>query len=89
VYRVDDDVFLDRVVRAAPTALDVRWHGRPYGVPLPPAARLPLFLTLEGLRDPPPGDVVLVVRRKPGLLDLFRKATPPSQASVKVRPAAP
>ena len=89
VYRVDDDVFLDRVVRAAPAALDVRWHGRPYGVTLPAPARLPLFLTLEGLRDPPPGDVVLVVRRKPGLLDLFRRASPPSRASVKVRPTTP
>jgi hypothetical protein len=77
------------VVRAAPATLDVRWHGRPYEVALPTPARLPLFLTLEGLRDPPAGDVVLVLRRKPGLLDLFRKAAPPSQASVHVRAAAP
>jgi hypothetical protein len=85
VFRVDDDVFLDRVVRERPEGLDVLWHGRTYGVAVPPGP-LPAFLTLEGLRDPPPGEVVLVLRRKAGLLDLFRRAAPPSQAGVPVRP---
>jgi hypothetical protein len=83
VYRVDDDVFLERVVRAAPPALDVPWHGRSYRVAVP-AGDLPVFLTLEGVRHPPPGDVVVVVRRKPRVRDLFRRPAPPRQARVRV-----
>jgi hypothetical protein len=84
VYRVDDDVFLDRVVRALPPTLEVTWHGGRYAVTVP-SGPLPLFLTLEGVRDPPPGEVVVVLRRKPGLLDLLRKTAPPSQATAPVR----
>ena len=38
----------------------------------PSRRHLPAFLTLEGIADPPEGDLVLVLRRKPGLLDLLR-----------------
>jgi hypothetical protein len=84
VFRVDDDVFLERIVRSAPPALEVRWHGRSYGVDLPPGD-LPLFLSLDGVREPPPGEVVLVVRRKPRLRDLFRPPGAPRQARAVVR----
>lgn len=84
VFRVDDDVFLDRVVRARPSTLEAAWHGATYTVTLPDAA-LPLFLTLDGLREPPPGDVVLVVRRKPRLRDLFRRPHPPTQGRASAR----
>jgi hypothetical protein len=85
VYRIDDDVFLDRLVRGRPATLDVGWHGAPYRVDVP-GGPLPLFLTLEGLREPPPGDVVLVLRRRARLWDLFRRPTPPTGATAVVRP---
>jgi hypothetical protein len=85
VYRIDDDVFLDRLVRARPATVDLAWHGAPYRVDVP-LASLPLFLTLDGLREPPPGDAVLVLRRRPRLWDLFRRPNPPTRAAAVVRP---
>jgi hypothetical protein len=82
-WRVEDDVFLDRVVRELPRALAVRWAGREYQVTVPADAALPAFLVLEGLADPPPGDLLLVLRRKPGLLSLLR----PGQTYQAVVPA--
>lgn len=77
VYKVEDDWFLDRVVRSLPGAAEFEWHGRRYHVSLP-EAELPAFVTLEDLLDPPAGDVTLVFRRKPGLLALFRRNRPTS-----------
>jgi hypothetical protein len=74
-WRVEDDVFLDRIVTALPDAVPVRWGGREYLVPVPPDASLPAFLILEGVADPPAGELVLVVRRKPGMLSLLKPAT--------------
>src|SRR2546427_715553 len=62
-----------------------------FGVP-PPLGRLhsraggagPLFLTLEGLVEPPPGDAVLVVRPAHRLLDLFRRRPALVQEVVEV-----
>jgi hypothetical protein len=85
VYRIDDDVFLDRLVRKRPDAVDVTWHGASYGVQVP-VLPLPAFLTLEGLRDPPPGDVVLVLRRRGRLCDLVRPPSPPTQGTARVVP---
>ena len=85
VYQVDDDVFLDRVVASLPAETDVAWAGRTYRVPVPSDARLPAFLTLEGVEPSPPGELVLVLRRKPGLLDLVRSARP-YQATVRAVP---
>jgi hypothetical protein len=79
VTKVEDDVFVDRPLgrrawrRAAGTAVPVDWHGKTYRVTLP--ARLPdvLFLTLLGVEPPPAGDLLLVLRRRPGLRDAFRR----------------
>jgi hypothetical protein len=76
VYRIDDDYFLDRVVRSVPPSLEVLWHGAGYRVVPPAGTSLPAFLTLEGVAEPPPGELVLVLRRKAGLRDLFRPAAP-------------
>ena len=65
-------MFLDRVVRDLPETMPIHWAGRDYLVALPPDASPPAFLVLEGLADAPEGDVVLVLRRKPGVLALFR-----------------
>jgi len=73
VYRIEDDWFLDRVVRAPPAGtIELAWHGSRYRAPAPPGLTLPAFLTIEGVAEPPPGELVLVLRRKPRLRDLFR-----------------
>jgi hypothetical protein len=82
-YSVEDDVFLDRVVDTLPESASVQWRGRAYRIPLPTGAELPAFLTLEGVADAPEGDLVLVLRRKPGLRDLIRRRAP-FQATVTV-----
>lgn len=71
-FRVEDDVFLDRVVAEAPSTATVRWQGRSYRVDVPAGMTLPAFLTLDGIAEPSAGDLVLVLRRKPGLRDLLR-----------------
>jgi len=79
VTKVEDDVFIDRPLRrrawlrAAGTAVLVEWHGRRYHVTLPSPLPDVLFLTLLGVEPPPAGDLVLVLRRAPGLRDVFRK----------------
>jgi len=85
VYKVDDDVFIERAPRAGGRSpVELIWHGRRYRVPLPRGVRPPAFLTLEGLEEPPPGDAVLVVPRRFSLRDLLRGAAPPVQATVRV-----
>jgi hypothetical protein len=83
IYRIDDDVFLDRVMRRRPATVHVLWRGATYTVAVPDVP-LPLFLTLEGLREPPPGDAILVLRARTRLLDLFRGARRPSSATARV-----
>ena len=73
-WRVEDDVFLDRIVTRVPEAVRVHWSGLDYLVPVPAGVRLPAYLSLEGVTDAPEGELVLVLRRKPGLLTLFRPA---------------
>jgi Zincin-like metallopeptidase len=80
-YRVEDDVFLDRVVTDLPTTVSLQWRGRSYRVDVPPGITLPAFLTLDGVVESPPGDLVLVLRRKPALWDLLRHRAP-SQVTV-------
>jgi hypothetical protein len=70
-YGVEDDVFVDEIVRSLPRVVTFAWHGREYQVVPPVDAELPCFLLVEGVADPPPGDLVLVLRRKPGVRDLF------------------
>ncbi|MDQ3223924.1 MAG: metallopeptidase family protein [Gemmatimonadota bacterium] len=82
-YWVEDDVFLDRIVRSLPESVTFTWQGRSYRVAPPEDAELPCFLTVDGVVDPPPGDLVLVLRRKPGVRDLFGLAAT-YQASVRV-----
>jgi hypothetical protein len=70
-YRVEDDVFIDQIVRSVPVSVSFAWQGRTYSVATPEGAQLPCFLIVEGVTDPPEGDLVLVLRRKPGVRDLF------------------
>lgn len=70
-YWVEDDVFLDRVVGSIPATVAFNWQGKDYSVRPPGNAELPCFLTVHGVAEPPPGDLILVLRRKPGVRDLF------------------
>lgn len=92
VTKVEDDVFIDVVLearawkRTAGTALPFTWHGAAYEVKLP--ARLPdvLFLTVTGVDPEPAGDLVVVVRRRPGARDLLRRPVVERKEAV-ARPA--
>jgi len=85
IWKVDDDVFIEREPGAGSGEQgDLVWHGRRYRVTLPRAGQGPLFLTLAGLVDPPPGDAILVMKPAPRLLDLFRRRPAPVQAVVEV-----
>jgi len=82
---VDDDVFIEREGGAGSGEQgEVVWHGRRYRVPPPRAGAAPLFLTLAGLLDQPPGDAILVVTPARRLLDLFRRPRAPLQQVVEV-----
>ena len=70
-----------------PEEVAVAWDGRRYRVRVPPEAALPAFLSLEGVANAPPGELVLVLRRQPGLLSLLRPGRT-YQAAVTVEPAA-
>jgi hypothetical protein len=71
IYRVEDDVFIDRIVGSLPSRVSFDWRGRTYQISVPGAAELPCFLRVDGVADPPEGDLVLVLRRQPGMRDLF------------------
>jgi hypothetical protein len=90
LYKVDDDVFIERddrdVGRGTGARFEVTWHGRRYRVPWPPGARPPLFLTLHGLLAPPAGDVVVVVPRRPSLFDLWRRRSTVARRVAAVEP---
>ncbi len=90
IYRVDDDFFCDVLVRTRPAQHTLTWHGRQYGIDVP-TQPLPLFISLDSLDEPPPGEVVVVFRRRPRLRDLLRVSTPPScaRAIARRRPATP
>jgi len=86
-HRDGDDYFLERPVPPGGGELEFAWHGRSWRAPLPPDLTLPAFLTVEGVEDPPPGDLVLVLRARSRLRLLFRSAPPPVyQALVQARP---
>ncbi len=73
VFKVDDDVFIEgEVGRGKGEGYDVTWHGSQYRVQLPRASA-PLFLVLEGLAEPPPGEAVLVIPRRGSFFDLWRR----------------
>ena len=82
-YWVEDDVFIDHIVGSVPPEVTFTWHGRNYRAAPPAGAELPCFLTMDGVADPPPGDLVVVLRRKPGVRDLFGQSQA-FQATVRV-----
>src|SRR5881296_1818037 len=85
VWRLDDDVFMERESRKGKRETeDFVWHGKRYRVQLTRGFRAPVFLVLERLDEPPPGDAVLVLLPRTTLLDLFRGRPPAVLATVTV-----
>ena len=72
-YQVDDDVFVERVVSEPPTSVRLHWHGEDYEVGIPGDASLPAFLSVDGVRSPPAGELVLVLQKRGAWLGLFRR----------------
>jgi len=88
VWKVDDDFFVawnDSGARGKD--IEIPWHGRAYRVAVPPVEpTTALFLILDGLRAPPPGDAVVVVKPAQGLRDLLRRHPAPLQVVARVTP---
>ena len=82
-YQVEGDVFIDHIVRSMPQTVSFSWRGQTYHAAVPEGAKLPCFLTIDGLPDPPDGDVIVVLRRKPGVRDLLGQPSA-FQATVRV-----
>ena len=80
VWKVEDDVFFDRALSARGIA-ELRgkrytgaWHGVPFTASVPDEAFDVLFLSVDGLVPEPAGEVVVVLRRRPGVRDLWHRA---------------
>lgn len=80
VFKVEDDVFVEKVLsrrewkRAGGTVVSFGWHGRSCQVALPQQLSDIVFVTVTGAEPEPAGDLVLVVRRRPGLTDVVSRA---------------
>lgn len=86
VTKVDDDVFIETGQRAeSGERVEVIWHGATYRVTLPAMdSRAWAFLTLEGLEESPPGDVVVVRPGRPSVFGAFRRPPVPVSGTAVV-----
>ena len=82
-YRVEDDIFIDLIAASVPRKVTFLWHGKTYSATVPDGAELPCMLKVDGVDDPPAGELLLVLRRKPGVRDLFGPVSV-FQATVRV-----
>jgi hypothetical protein len=87
LYRIDDDYFVEETVRSIPATVRFAWHGQDWLVHVPAQATPPAFLVVDGVTNPPPGDLVLVLRRRARVQDLLRRRPPVFQAVVDAVPA--
>lgn len=76
VFKVEDDYFIE----ASPAAqregtVRLSWAGRRYRVDLPAGVAGPAFLSVRGVADPPPGELILVVPRRGAWWSLLRRPT--------------
>jgi hypothetical protein len=86
VFKVDDDVFIEGEQGARSRGqVEASWHGVRHRVGLPSSdPRAWIFLTLEGLDEPPPGDAVLVLPGRASILDVLRRPAAPVSETVTV-----
>lgn len=84
VYKVDDDVFVEKADVGRGEWVELTWHGVEYRAPTK-GIEPPAFLTLDGLADEPHGEAVLVLLKRPSLRDLWRRAAV-TQKLVQVQP---
>ena len=70
IFRVEDDYFLE--LRPEGPSARFAWHGRAWIADLPDDVAAPAFLTVRGLRAPPPGELVLVIPRRAGITGFFK-----------------
>jgi len=78
VFKVNDDVFLEGESTFS-------WHGRKYRTAIGEVTR-PAFLTIHGLTEAPPGEVILVLKKRFSLRDVWRRAKI-TQKEIDVTPA--
>ena len=94
VYKVEDDLFVDVPLgarewkTAGGSARAFTWHGRTWGVRLPARLADVLFLTVTGIEPEPAGELVLVIRRRPGARDLLHR-TAVGRAEVRATSSSP
>lgn len=87
VTKIDDDIFLELgpAGRVRPAVVEFVWHGRRYRASVPAAhRRATVFMTLEGLADPPPGEAVLVLPGKAPIWSILRSPVAPVLVTVPV-----
>ena len=72
-FQVDEDVFIERIVTAPPSSLRLHWRGASLEVEIPAGITLPAYLEIQGAPEPPPGQLMLVLQKKSGWLELFKK----------------
>lgn len=84
VFKVEDDVFIEENADSTGN-VELGWHGRRYRVEVPAAeVRVWRFVTLEGLDEPPPGDLVLVLPGRQGALEALRRPAVPITTTAQV-----
>lgn len=72
-FQVDEDVFIERIVTTPPSTVRLQWRGASLEVDIPAATTLPAYLEIQGAPEPPPGQLMLVLQKKSGWLELFKK----------------
>lgn len=86
VFRIDDDYFLERHHDKMPATVEFDWHGRGYVFQPPADLTLPAMVTVTGIAHPPPGDLVIVLRRPTRLPDIWKRPETPRLVTVAARP---
>lgn len=86
VYRVDDDVFIERSFRERPDEVPFEWAGAAYRAAIPAEVTLPAYLVVDGVARAPRGSLLLVLQRPARWRDLLR---PPvvHHADIHARPS--
>jgi hypothetical protein len=84
LFRVEDDYFMELRLAAVGGTVRFPWAGEQYQVTIPEDLSLPGFLSVEGLKAAPAGELVLVVVRPRRLRDVLR-VPDPDQRVVRAR----